>query len=186
MIYFLMVPLVFINLFIAIILQGFETTSQKVNDLISEGDLDKFKDCWAEFDPNGTGFMRLSDMPALMLNLGEPLGWRREIYENNVSLQDDFLEELNIMTYNQFKDVLFWEVIQALTKIFLIRLNMRNKKIFEHKQDMENQGVIPDDPDDAGDSFMANLDNDDPFAQQKEEKLQLRLELEFERIEDER
>lgn len=32
--YFLMVPLIFLNLFIAIILEGFEQTSSKVNDLI--------------------------------------------------------------------------------------------------------------------------------------------------------
>ena len=47
LIYYLMVPLVFINLFIAIILQGFEQTSQKVNELISERDLEQFRDCWS-------------------------------------------------------------------------------------------------------------------------------------------
>lgn len=111
MLYYLMVPLVFINLFIAIILQGFEQTSQKVHELISERDLEHFRDCWSHFDPRGTGFMKLADMPQLMLQLGDPLGWKRELYENNQPLQDDYLEELNINTYNSFKDVLFWDVI---------------------------------------------------------------------------
>ena len=38
--YFLMVPLIFLNLFIAIILEGFEQTSTKVNNLIQEDELE--------------------------------------------------------------------------------------------------------------------------------------------------
>ena len=60
-------------------------------------------------------------MPKLMLMLGEPLGWNEDLYKENQQLQDDFMEELNIITYNNFKDVLFWDVIQALTKVYMIR-----------------------------------------------------------------
>jgi hypothetical protein len=45
-----MVPLIFLNLFIAIILEGFEQTSKKINTLLQEEDLLKFRDCWAQFD----------------------------------------------------------------------------------------------------------------------------------------
>jgi hypothetical protein len=45
-----MVPMIFLNLFIAIILEGFEQTSTKVNNLIQEEDLERFRECWAEFD----------------------------------------------------------------------------------------------------------------------------------------
>ncbi len=45
-----MVPLIFLNLFIAIILEGFEQTSSKVNNLIQEDELEKFRECWAAFD----------------------------------------------------------------------------------------------------------------------------------------
>jgi hypothetical protein len=43
--------------------------------------------------------------------LGGPLGWDRETYEKDLKAQDDFLEELNIRTYNEFKNYLFWEVL---------------------------------------------------------------------------
>jgi hypothetical protein len=46
----LFVPLIFLDLFIAIILEGFEQMSKNVNVIISEDDLEKFRDCWAEFD----------------------------------------------------------------------------------------------------------------------------------------
>jgi hypothetical protein len=43
--------------------------------------------------------------------LGAPLGWDPAIYEADQKAQDDFLEELNIKTYNEFKNYLFWEVL---------------------------------------------------------------------------
>ncbi len=62
-----------------------------------------------------------------MLNLGDPLGWNRSLFENNQRLQDDFLEELNIKTYDSFKYYLFWEVIQGLTKMYIIRMDLLRK-----------------------------------------------------------
>lgn len=41
-------------------------------------------------------------------------------------MQDDYLEELNITTYNTFKDYLFWDVIEALTKVHLVNTDMRS------------------------------------------------------------
>ena len=55
--YYLMVPLIFLNLFIAIILEGFTETSTKINDLIPEEHLEGFRDCWAKFDKNVRRFL---------------------------------------------------------------------------------------------------------------------------------
>lgn len=115
-----MVPLIFLNLFIAIILEGFEQTSKKVKTLISEEHLEHFRECWSKFDKNGTCFIKLTELPELLFMLGEPLGWD-ESYRNNQKLQDDFMEELNIQTYNGFKDYLFFDVIQALVKVYIVK-----------------------------------------------------------------
>jgi hypothetical protein len=48
----------------------------------------------------------IKDLPQLMLNLGEPLGWDSS-FKNNIRKQDDYLEELNITTYNSFKEYSF-------------------------------------------------------------------------------
>ena len=64
-------------------------------------------------------------MPQLLIMLDEPLGWKEIMYKDNKALQDDFIEELHIQTYNNFKDVLFWDVIQALSKMYLVRLNLK-------------------------------------------------------------
>lgn len=68
--------------------------------------------------------MKISDLPEFMMKLGEPLGWNESIYRDNQKLQDDFLEEMDIPTYNNFREVLFWEMIQALTKIYMINLDI--------------------------------------------------------------
>lgn len=50
MTYYFMVPLIFLNLFIAIILEGFEQTSKKESSAIQDEDLDKFVKVWAKYD----------------------------------------------------------------------------------------------------------------------------------------
>jgi hypothetical protein len=44
--------------------------------------LEQFKDCWAEFDPDATGYINIADFASLMFKLGPPLGWDKS-YEDN-------------------------------------------------------------------------------------------------------
>jgi len=48
--FYLIVPHIFLNLFIAIILEGFTTTNNSMSSLIQEDDLENFIECWAKFD----------------------------------------------------------------------------------------------------------------------------------------
>ena len=50
MTFYFMVPLIFLNLFIAIILEGFEQTSKKESSAIQEEDMDQIMRVWAKFD----------------------------------------------------------------------------------------------------------------------------------------
>jgi len=68
--------------------------------------------------------MKITDLPEFLMKLGEPLGWDESIYRDNQRLQDNFMEEMNIITYNNFKEVVFWEMIQALTKIYMVNLEI--------------------------------------------------------------
>ena len=44
-------------------------------------------------------------------------------------MQEDKLAELNIITYNSFQDVLFWDVLQALSKVYTIRMKMMHHEM---------------------------------------------------------
>ena len=48
--FLLMVTFIFLNLFIAIILQGFSDTNKSENLRISENDFREFQEIWQEFD----------------------------------------------------------------------------------------------------------------------------------------
>jgi len=50
MTFYLMVPMIFLNLFIAIILEGFEQTNKKESSAVQESDLENFVLLWARYD----------------------------------------------------------------------------------------------------------------------------------------
>jgi hypothetical protein len=56
MIYFMsfvfFINLLYLKLFIAIILQGFQDTTEKDNKFFNSERTDKFREAWAKFDPN--------------------------------------------------------------------------------------------------------------------------------------
>ena len=67
--------LVFINIFIAIIIQAYEDTSEKSHKVFNEEMCERFRDVWSHYDRNATGFILIENLPDFMIELGEPLGW---------------------------------------------------------------------------------------------------------------
>lgn len=58
--YVLMVDLIYMKLFIAIILQGFQNISEKDSNVLNSDLSDKFRESWALLDPDATTFMAVS------------------------------------------------------------------------------------------------------------------------------
>ena len=73
--YVFLVQLIYLKLFIAIILQGFQDTTEKDNKFLSADTADNFRETWSKFDPDATTFMRVSNYSKFLIALGEPLGW---------------------------------------------------------------------------------------------------------------
>lgn len=71
----LIVPIVFLNLFVAIILQSFDDMQKKENQLLKDKNMDHLRQCWAEFDPTGSCFIDVNDLIAFLCQLGDPLGF---------------------------------------------------------------------------------------------------------------
>ena len=44
--------------------------------------MEYFKTKWSYFDPNATALIKITDFPKFMIELGEPLGWSKEVAEN--------------------------------------------------------------------------------------------------------
>ena len=57
----IIVSLVFLNLFIAIILEGFEDTLNNEEKLFNQETTDYFREKWAKYDPYATCYMKLKN-----------------------------------------------------------------------------------------------------------------------------
>lgn len=73
--YFFIVGLVFLKLFIAIILDGYMLTIVQDTRLFNNDKRERFREIWAQFDPDATTFVKLADLREFLFALGEPLGF---------------------------------------------------------------------------------------------------------------
>ena len=109
----IVVSLVFLNLFVAIILEGFEDTYQKDKKLFNHETTEYFRDVWSRFDPNATCFIRTKDFPKLMLALGAPIGWD-ESFRHDKAKQKLFIKGLRLQSYNGYTKYQFINVLENL------------------------------------------------------------------------
>jgi hypothetical protein len=54
-----LITLVFLNLFVAIILNGYFETRNDIKQEINKEIIDEFKSAWANLDPNATGMIKM-------------------------------------------------------------------------------------------------------------------------------
>jgi hypothetical protein len=60
-----------VNLFIAVTLQGFNDVSSEDSCRITDYQVQTFIDVWKDLDPDGTGYIHISEAPSLMRHLIE-------------------------------------------------------------------------------------------------------------------
>lgn len=124
--YLIFVKLIFLNLFIAVILEGFEDTVNSENKVFNKEKAQHFTEVWSLFDEEGTGMITITDFKDFMFALGYPLGWD-ETFKNNKEKQDDFISELCLPTYNNFRHFYFLDVMEAISMHLLITKNILEK-----------------------------------------------------------
>ena len=95
------VSLVFIKLFIGIIIDGYKNSQRQDERLFNDDIRDRFREVWAEFDPDATTFIRLKDLRLFLFAIGCPLGFD-ETFADSRFLQDKFIASLELPTYHNF------------------------------------------------------------------------------------
>eukprot|EP00347_Sterkiella_histriomuscorum_P013361 403365010 len=132
--YVLFVNLIFLNLFIAIILQGFEDTQRKENRMFNNDSLAHFRKIWSDFDPEATTFIPIAQLKPLLFKLGLPLGFDQS-YQGSKSMQEKFIISLDLPTYNNFQDYQFLDVLDALSLRLMVHENfIKKEKEEKHEQ----------------------------------------------------
>ena len=113
LVFVLSVSLVFLNLFVAVILEAFASTISRDAKWVDYDMIEDFRDVWSKFDPSATGFIKVKRLKQFLLKLGSPLGWEQS-YETDPDYMVKVLLELNLPTYNDGKMYSFVSVLNEL------------------------------------------------------------------------
>ena len=101
--YMMFVSQIFLNLFIAIILDGFDDSKQEQSLRINDDMLRKFQRSWADFDPEGAGFILIEDLENLICShIIDKTHWIRggEVLLRSQKLLKNFICLLELPMYH--------------------------------------------------------------------------------------
>ena len=133
----LFVSYVFLNLFIAVILEASEISADDEKDALSEDHLHVFMMHWIKYDPNGILAITTKECKLLLQELDRPMGFGKEYVATEKQLSSLF-KELDIPIFTNDKNepiVLFMDTVHALAaRVHEKAANAKGKSI----KDMED------------------------------------------------
>ena len=101
------VSFIFLNLFIAIILESFESSMDDERLQIGESTINKFQDIWCgdKFDPKGTKFIKIANFSEFIrLLIDEEIRMKilydEKLMNNEISEEELLSKEVNIFLFN--------------------------------------------------------------------------------------
>jgi hypothetical protein len=105
---------IFLNLFIAIIIDSFLGQSDAFSLPVTQLDIDEFREVWKEFDHDAVGYIEANKLEDFIIAL---CGTECNLISNRkLVIKDDafrrrFIARLEIPAFNQFRNFLFYDVI---------------------------------------------------------------------------
>lgn len=60
---------------------GYDENKQNMNKTINQESAENFRDIWSEYDPQGKGMIKATDLPDFLYKLGPKLGFDRRTRE---------------------------------------------------------------------------------------------------------
>lgn len=120
--YLIFITLIFLNLFVAIILNGYFETKNEDSHMLNKEVLETFKETWSKFDPDATGHIKIQDFSDFMLHLGPPFGWDESFKNDKEKQERSFLMATSkIPNYNEMSELSFSDVLDNITLIYIIQ-----------------------------------------------------------------
>ncbi|KAL4169649.1 hypothetical protein KRP22_010567 [Phytophthora ramorum] len=117
----MLITYILLNIFIAVILEGFANEKDQANGVLLPQHYESFVTTWSVLDPEATGMIQWHQLPKLIQQLEEPLGYGGQ---NDVPVKEitAFIEFLDISIYNGNR-VFFNDVMRKLGKFVLDVVN---------------------------------------------------------------
>lgn len=73
-VFILVIRITMLNLFIAVVLEGFSTTYKELTNTVRSDHFNQLIEIWLDYDPKGTGWIGIEALILLVYRLEEPLG----------------------------------------------------------------------------------------------------------------
>ena len=112
---------VFLNLVVAVILENFSSLGNLDPELVAAGDIDTFKDAWAELDPDADNFIPAMSLPQLVLMLPPPMGLEGRRKDGRKDLEKIKNRSFLVQNGHDFlgRKRTFWGVVKRFRLPFL-------------------------------------------------------------------
>jgi hypothetical protein len=102
----LIVSIIFLNLFVAVILNGFTNSNEEEGFEIFKLLIAQFKHVWCKFDPDGSGFVAVETMESLVTELEQETEFITQTLDEP-KLVRNFIANLQIPSYFNFSKYSF-------------------------------------------------------------------------------
>ncbi|CAD8082647.1 unnamed protein product [Paramecium primaurelia] len=113
--------MIMLNLFVAIIVQGYEIIQKDEASSISTNHIQAFIEVWKFYDQTGSGLIRALDLDRFMVKLPKPLGWKGLLLTQMEKRK--FINQYRLPVYikNQTAMYFFYDVLEILSHNILTR-----------------------------------------------------------------
>lgn len=115
----LIVSQIFLNLFIAIIIDSFLNNAEAMSLPVTQNDVDEFIECWQEYDPDALGYIESKNIDQFIQDLSQKecgLIPNRKLVAKDVVIRRRFIASLEIPAFNTFKRFMFYDVLQTMAR----------------------------------------------------------------------
>lgn len=132
----LLVAFVMLNVFIAVILEGFSDMSEAEESILSKDQLAVFSRLWTSFDPDATLFITEDQLAVFMTLLPAPMGFAHDL---SIKEQNEAIAHMNLPAYSGNR-VHFADVAKGVARlVFEELLRERGEELQEIP---ESHGIV--------------------------------------------
>lgn len=128
---------IFLNLFIAIIIDSFLGQSQAYSMPVNQADVDDFIEVWQHFDPNGIGSIDCFNIEKFVCKLSltkTKLIANKKRVLKNVTFRRKFIANLEIPSHHDFGVFMFVDTLQCMSRLVVEASYIRDECLEQKKQ----------------------------------------------------
>ena len=131
-------PIIFLNLFIAVILNGFTNSSEEEGFEVFKILVENFKKIWQRFDQDATGFIDVSQMSKFISMIDKETDFISQSLNDNPKFINSYISQLQLPVYLKFQKYYFQDALILISKKFIChKYVLENLKLMPLQDDVE-------------------------------------------------